>query len=445
MKKILIVLLVMSLLFVAVSCNSKAIVENTPTDQKTEEAKVKEEPEGEEIEEEKEESEEENPQMKRTDIVFQLEHPYVEQYEIWDITTEVFSDEILKELGADGFTGSDAEITQQIYDWQANNMEYAASTENYTDAGFGSRWNFMLPGIYPASKRLNHKNAEGKIYGICSDFSYIYVAIANAYDLDARVVTFPLKRHVELFGSLPEDVQEETTFRGLGHEEYDLLNIVLQENNIELTYDQIHRAIQGISTIEGHVQGMHSRAEVKIDGEWVAYDGTRAFGNFSINDEYNNADNYMVQNWDGIYNPIRLYAPEFQDSAIPNAPVDYDGLTLYFTFGPQVVYTGITDDFGNENRARDFDGLVNGDALLPYVADPQGLINFLHLKQSDVEDEGYKEIMSKFYEGTGRPLNIIADFLIYGDDVMDAEVYVRQYNGITGDTLTVEEFDEYLK
>ena len=431
MKKIFLLFVVLCMFFAVSACAKDTENESTPSANTSESSS--------------DENKQPSSEGQTSQTVFQGECPYEEQYAIWDITTEVFSDEALKELGADGFSGSDAEIAQQIFDWQKNNMDYAGPTDGYIDAGFGSRWNFMLPGIYPASKRIEHKNEEGKIYGICSDFAYIYVAIANAYGLESRVTTFPLEKHVEIFGELPEGAQDETTYRGLGREEYDLLNIELQENNINLTYDQIHRAIQGISTIEGHVAGMHNRAEVKIDGEWVAYDATRAFNDFPTNVEYDNADNYVPQNWDGIYNPIRLYAPEFYDSAIEHGPIDYDGLALYFSFGPQVVYTGVTDDFGNENRARDFDGLVNGDALLPYVDDSQGLADFLHLDPAVAAEEGYEELMKDFYEGTGRQFNIIADFLIYGDDEMDPELYVRQYNGITGDQLTVEEFNEYIK
>ncbi len=388
---------------------------------------------------------EETINTKDTETPFQGESPYDEQYEIWDISTEVFSEDILKKLGADGFSGTDAEIAQQIYDWQVTHMDFAGPTDNYTDAGYGSRWNFMIPGIYPASNRINHKTSDGKIYGICSDFAYIYTAIANAYELEVRVTTLPLEKHVELTGSLPLEVQDEETFRGLAREEYDLLNIILKENNINLTYDQVHRAIQGISTIEGHIQGMHSRAEVFLDGKWVAFDATRAFSDFLQNDIYNNDENYVLQNWDGIYNPIRLYAPSFYDSSVPNSPIDFDGLIEYFSYGTQVVYTGITDDIGNKNRARDFDGFIQGDALLPYVTDMQKFTEFLHLKESDVEGEDYEEIMQDFYEGTGRYFNIIADFLIYGDEEMDPETYIRQYNGITGDNMTVEEFNEYIK
>lgn len=468
MRKILILLLVVFVLFLTVACGNNtdsdditqdAKKEETtqikdtetstqneiPNDEQTDIDNITQETKDEGTTQTKNTGNEKTTQTKNTETVFQGVSPYNEQYEIWDISTEVFSDDILKELGADGFSGTDVEIAQQIYDWQVTHMDFAGPTDSYTDAGYGSRWNFMIPGIYPASKRINNKTSDGKIYGICSDFAYIYTAIANAYDLQVRVTTLPLEKHEELTGSLPVEVQDEESFRGLGREEYDLLNVVLKENNINLTYDQVHRAIQGISTIDGHIQGMHSRVEVFLDGKWIAFDATRAFPDFSQNEDYRNDDNYVLQNWDGIYNPIRLYAPSFQDSSVPNSPIDFDGLIEYFSYGSQVVYTGIKDDIGNENRAKDFDSFVRGDALLPYFTDMQKFIEFLHLKESDVAGEDYEEIMQDFYEGTGRYFNIIADFLIYGDEEMDAKVYIRQYNGITGDNMTVEEFNEYVK
>jgi hypothetical protein len=369
---------------------------------------------------------------------------YQAQYEIWDTTTEVFSEEKLKELGADNFSGTDAEIAQQIYDWQASNMDYAGPMDNFQDAGFGSRWNSMIPGIYPASERLNHVSSEGKIYGICGDFANIFIAIANAYNLEVRETVLSLDKHVEIFGSLPLEVQNEETYRGLGLEEFNLLNVLLQKNNIDLTYDQVHRAIQGISTNKEHNVGMHSRAEVLLDGVWVAFDATRAFLDLSLEDEYDKDENYVLANWQGIYSSTRLYAPAFQDTSAPALPIDFDGLIDYMSCGSQVVYTGITDDFGNENRAVDISGLIKGDALLPYFTDLQKNADFMFMDVSILEEEGYSEYIEDFFDGTGRPFNILADFLIFEDDNMDPEVYVRRYNGITGDTLTLEEFNQYL-
>ncbi|MEX1376441.1 MAG: transglutaminase domain-containing protein [Eubacteriales bacterium] len=376
--------------------------------------------------------------------VFQGDCPYEEQYEIWDISTEVFSQDILEELGANGMTGTDAEIAQQIFDWQLNNMDYAGPDSQYSDIGYGARWNEMIPGIYPASKRIEHKNEQGKIYGICFDYSAIYCAIAQAYGLECRTTIYTYDAFESIYGCLPLEVVESELNRGMGREEYEKLNVVLQENGINLTYDQVYRAVSGISLIDGHVQGSHSRAEVYLDGEWVPMDVVH-FINRPANPEDDDAKNYTVANWDGIYNPIRLYAPAAQDSSMPGSPVDYDALVEYLSFGPQVMYEGITDDYGNENRADDFTSFVTGDAYLPYVSGAQGLADFMHIDIHIAEDEEYEELMSDFYEGTGRPFNIIADFLIYDDGEMDAERYVYLYNGLTGDNMTVDEFYEYVE
>ena len=234
--------------------------------------------------------------------VFQGECPYEEQYEIWDISTEVFSQEILEQIGADGFTGTDAEIAQQIFDWQVNNMEYAGAENTYIDAGYPHRWNEILPGIYPASKRIERVTDDGKIYGICFDYAEIYCAIARAYGLECRVTVYTFEAFEEMYGCLPLAVVESELNRGMGRDEYEQLNVLLEENGIDLTYDQVYRAVSGISLLEGHVQGDHGRAEVYLDGEWVSMD----VGHFlrpPANPEEDEAKQFTVKNWDGIYNP----------------------------------------------------------------------------------------------------------------------------------------------
>jgi len=439
-KRIIFFSMILVVLFALGGCNKTTEPENIATDN----SKVAtEEPETtDEIVEMTAEPTQVLDEKKET--VFQGECPYEEQYEIWDTSTEVFSEEILEELGINGLTGTDAEIANQIFEWQINNMEYADASGSHTDAGFGARWNSMIPGIYPPSKIIENKNEKGQVYGICFDYSAVYCAIAKAYGLECRVTVFTFEAFEKIYGCLPLQVVESELNRGMGRDEYELLNEILKENGIELTYDQVYRAISGISLIDGHVQGPHSRAEVYLDGEWVAMDAVHA-SYPPENPEDDMQENYTVANWDGAYNPIRLYAPTFQDSSIPNAPINYDALVEYLSFGPQVLYYGITDDYGNENRADDFTSFVNGDAYLPYVSTAQGLADFLHMDIKIAEDEEYEELMEEFYEGTGRHFNMIADFLIYDDDGMDAERYVYLYNGLTGDSLTVDEFYEFIE
>lgn len=438
MRKILITVLIIGMVFALVACGSdidklevvEAQIQETTTIEMTEELA---------------ETVEKALADNLLETIFKGTCPYKEQYEIWDITTEVFSDDILADLGADGFTGTDKEIAQQIYDWQANNMDYAGPMDNFFDAGFGARWNMVIPGIYPASKRIIHKTDDDKVYGICSDFAYIYIAIANAYGLESRVTTYTFDAYENIYGCLPLMFQDEESNRGMNTEEYDLLNVELKANGIDLTYDQLYRAMQGRSTVEGHIQGPHNRAEVLLDGKWVAFDATKEFSDFSYIEKDHVAENYTKQNWDGIYNPIRLYAPTFQDSAVPNAPIDYLALGKYIEYGPQVVYTlGITDDYGNENRAYNFTSFVRGDAYLPYVDSVEKLANFLHMDVAEFADEEYDEFLVEASEGLGREYNIIADFIIY-DDEMDGETFVPYYNAITGDNLTLDEFHEYIE
>ena len=105
-----------------------------------------------------------------------------------------------------------------------------------------------------------------------------------------------------MYGCLPLAVVESELNRGMGRDEYEQLNVLLAENGIDLTYDQVYRAVSGISLLEGHVQGDHGRVEVYLDGEWVSMD----VGHFlhpPANPEEDEAKQFTVKNWDGIYNP----------------------------------------------------------------------------------------------------------------------------------------------
>jgi|GEM_PF-5507241 len=430
------VLLILILVISLVGCNSSTV--DDVNNEKQEEVAKQNQP----TESNDEPKEESNQMIENT--VFNQDHSYQIQYKIWDILDEVFTSDQLTEIGADGFSGTEEEIANQIYDWQTTHMEFAGVDDSFFDAGYGSRWNAIIPGIYPASKRIKHLTDDNKIYGICYDFSYIYCAIAKSYGLDCRVTIYTYDTYEKNNGPHPW-LADENSFRGLGRDEYELLKVELDKEGINLTYDQVHRAIQGYSLIEGHVQGPHGRAEVKINGEWNAFDATVFFNGVPSKVDLN-PDNYTVLNWDGIYNPIRLYAPEFQDSAVAHAKINFEAIGEYLSYGPQVLYSmGITDDYGNKNRAHSFDAFVRGDGLLPYVNSTKGLSEYLKIPMADLADEGYDEMLADFYDETGRPFNIIADFLIFEDEDMSAADYIKKYNAITGDNLSEDEFNNYVK
>src|SRR6056297_2185284 len=77
---------------------------------------------------------------------------YEEQFDIFNPYAEALSDDLLVQIKADGFTGDDLEIAQQILNWQKNNMYYTTDTGTQQDVSYQGRWNMFMPGIYPASE-----------------------------------------------------------------------------------------------------------------------------------------------------------------------------------------------------------------------------------------------------------------------------------------------------
>jgi len=97
---------------------------------------------------------------------------YEEQFDIFNPYAEALSDDLLVQIKADGFTGDDLEIAQQILNWQKNNMYYTTDTSTQQDVSYQGRWNMFMPGIYPASELVQeHVTSDSKIYGICFDYA----------------------------------------------------------------------------------------------------------------------------------------------------------------------------------------------------------------------------------------------------------------------------------
>lgn len=353
---------------------------------------------------------------------------YTEQFTIFDPYAETLSDDLLKQINADGFTGTDVEIAQQILDWQKANMYYVGNPSEQIDVSYAGRWNMFMPGIYPVDELVQeHVTADGKIYGICFDFAMVYTNIANSYGLETRVTYFP-----EYFSEVNDWVDPATT-RGLSMEEYDALNKKLIAKNVTLTYDQIDRVAR-----EGYV---HARAEVNIDGKWIAYDGVPSItGKFLVD------ENYLSLPFDYAYNDILLYAPVTLEDG---KTLHIEALVELLSYYPLIEYEGITDDAGDLNRAASYIDLCRGLGLVPYYSDPrEALTAFLLIPENQVDSalDDLPEIMADYEAGTGKNFYAIADFLVYGDEEeLPAEIYVERYNTITGGSLTEDEFIMYLQ
>jgi len=361
-----------------------------------------------------------------TDTIDIVDRPYDivfdETFQIFDPYAEALSDDLLISIGANGFTGSDAEIAQQIYDWQKTNMHYENDDNVISGVSFPGRWNMYLPGIFPASELLQERVLDnGNIYGLCWDYAIIYCSIANSYDLDVRASYFTKYT----FSEANSWVDPETT-RGLSVSEYNELNKKLTANGASFTYDQIDRVAR-----EGFV---HARAEVNINGEWVPYDAVP-----DVTGDYLLSENYEALPWYYAYNNVLLYAPPSMENNILNI----DNLANLLSYVPQIKYDGITDDAGNEHRASSFQNLARGLGLVPYFTDDKKAADFLNVSIDDLEDS--PEIAVDYEKATGKKFYIIADFLVYSEEEMEAESYVDLYNALTGSDMTIEEFNEYVK
>jgi transglutaminase-like putative cysteine protease len=190
---------------------------------------------------------------------------------------EALTLEEIESIGADGFTGSDEEIANAIVAWQDTNMYYTNPME-HQDVSYPMRWNYIMPGIYPVSEMIvERRTGDGKIYGICWDYAAIFSSIAKYYGLETRVTAYK----IYMSGS-------STGETGMGPDEYDAMVPKLEQNGLDFTYEDIRAA--------AHETWSHYRAEVKIDGQWTAFDGTHPTGDYILDSNYEEAP------WDEGFN-----------------------------------------------------------------------------------------------------------------------------------------------
>ena len=349
----------------------------------------------------------------------------VQQFEVFN-PYEALSEEEILQLGADGFSGSDEEIAQSILAWQRDHMQYIGDPRQQPDISYPMRWNYFLPGIFPVSEMIQERILDnGMIYGLCWDYTAIFSAIANYYGLETRVSAFKV-----LMSDMNPSI-DKSTANGMGPDEFEALKPRLEQNGITLSYDQISRAARETWS--------HYRAEVNIDGEWIAFDGAPA-----VSGDYSDDANYDVAPWDEGYNPDLLYTEvTYGGNGMPpqqaNGPIDLYVLAGMLASAPTPGYEGITDDAGNPNRAATMEDLLAGKGLVPYFQDVEKIGAFLKM---NIEDD---EIRIAYENGTGKNFYCIADEMIYTTDDIEAKDYVYLYNALTGEEMTEEEFLTYVK
>jgi hypothetical protein len=337
------------------------------------------------------------------------------------------SDDVLQSIEASGFEGTESEIASKILDWQNQYMYYIGDPNIQPDISYPMRWNFIMPGVYPVSEMVEERRTDDdKIYGLCWDYASIYASIANSYGLEVRVTA--LKKYMsDINPSIDASTKE-----GLAVEEYDLLNNKISKFGAEYTYSQIDRVARET--------WVHYRAEVKIDGAWVAMDGTEVSG------EYENGT-FEVVDWQEGYNANLLNAP----STMENDQLDPIALAELLEFAPYEGYVGITDDHGNSNRAATFKDLVRGRGFIPYFSTADDIIEFLMLPENEAMEilDDVFELQEDYESATSKPFYIIADFLLYADKDDEysypAAEYVKLYNALTNGNLTEAEYKEYLE
>jgi hypothetical protein len=336
---------------------------------------------------------------------------------------QAFSEEEMTALGAADFSGTDQEIAQMIINWQNSNMHYIGDPNQQADISHPMRWNFFLPGIYPVRDMVQDRRmADGKIYGLCWDYSSIFVAMAEYYDLECRVTAYKT-----LMSDLNPIFQAGA---GMSQEEYTAILPRLGDQGLDIDHDHISRSARETWS--------HYRAEVKIGEEWVAFDGAPG-----VSEEYASYE-YDLVNWDEGYDAELLYGEVVFSEEGLNIP----GLAELLASAPVEGYEGITDDAGNSNRAANLEDLVAGKGLVPYFENIEEIKAFFSTsggEDLDLDWDEFAEIKADYEEDTGKLFFAIADALIYMEEELSAEDYVPYYNAFTGSDITIEDFNEWIK
>ncbi|MFH1447034.1 MAG: hypothetical protein ABIG43_06470 [Chloroflexota bacterium] len=347
----------------------------------------------------------------------------VEQFDIFNPYQALTSQEIAQ-LGADGFSGSDGDIAQSILEWQGRHMQYIGDPNQKPDISHPMRWNYFLPGIFPVSEMIYERVLDnGLIYGLCWDYAAIFSAIANYYELETRVTAY------KVYMSDTNPSIDKSTANGMSPDEFALLKPILERHGLLLSYDQISRAARETWS--------HYRAEVKIDGKWVAFDGAPLATGDTASAEYE------IASWDEGYDPDLLYKEVSPGGGVGRNDIDLYALAEALSSAPAPGYEGITDDADNPNRAATMEDLLAGKGLVPYFKDMAKIMDFLQNNIDDLSD--CEEIMSLYEEGTGKIFYCIADVMIYTMAEIEAEEYIFLYNALTGGEMIEEEFSMYIE
>ena len=470
MKKTIVLLVGFVLCLMLIACSEEAPEpavepETVETEQPTTEDPVVEEDDEEEVVEEEEETVE-DPVEEEQEVVYDsvlaeilklnTSGPQVDENGMnvhfkgnWIIT---FTEAQIIELGLDGFTGSDKEIADSILQWQLDNMVYADSEAGFNDVSFGMRWNGAFPTIYDTLDIVERqKTPEGKIYGVCHHYANIFAAAADYYGLTVRVGNAN-----ESFADLVDNPYSTLTTTGMSGEEYNAFKTYIVEEGYDINdfpYDVV-RLMMGAGV--GGPSGLHGRAEVYLDGVWVAYDkyvdgeteeGSQLTYSYDtwlagfnptrydeLMERYNNGESLLDEGYDNAYQ-------QFLEARI--IATSTEGLPGY---GGALTYIGVTDDLG-QNRAKNVDDIMNGLALAPYYTDEDDILDFFGRPNWLLEEiDDVMFILDEIETITGEPYYVVAEIMTWGEeDITEAEIFVEQYEGFSGVPFNISLWEEYVK
>lgn len=351
----------------------------------------------------------------------------------------VLSHEDIVDIGADGFSGTDLQIAEQIRNWQINNMIYAGPSKAYTDVSYSMRWNYAFPNTYTVKDMLENMKDGDKYYGVCYNYAVIYASIANYYGLEVRVANTAIK---------PSEVSDnpfyKATSKGLSLDEYQVFYEWLTKKGIntdEYPYEAV-RLVMGETAL-------HYRAEVNIDNEWTRFDQYDSVTDGAI------AYEFVVTDWEEGYEKTKfeeyvLRLKNGEDLRGEGYASSYEefleGRLIKVETGEVDKFVGITDDAGNTHRASTINEVMQGLGLVPYFNDKADVLSFFENADwvSEEIDEMF-EIKQDVENATGQPFYVICDLMIYGElESIEYDVYATQYLGFCGEELKEDIFNNYI-
>ena len=344
------------------------------------------------------------------------------------------------ELGADGFTGTDLEIAEQILEWQDNNMIYASSSQNYPDVSYSMRWNYAFPNLYSSKDMIDNMRDGNKIYGICYNYATIYSSIADYYGLEVRVTNTTVK---------PSEVSDnpfyQATSKGLSLSEYEAFIDWIDTKGLNKD-DYPYEAVRLVMA----ETALHYRAEVKIGDTWTRFD------QYDPITEGSTVYDFVVTNWEEGYQKSTFNdyvtriknGEDLRGEGYASAYEEFlEGRLIKIETGEADDFEGITDDAGNKHRASNINELMQGLGLVPYFNNKEDVLDFFeNASWVNEEIDELFEIKAEVESQTGGNFYVICDLMIFGEaDDVSYEAYSTQYLGFTGQEVPEEIFNSFIK